>query len=125
MTRTVGVGRCRVCKLGTSLLPTHICPDCWTDRETPVFPAVEFVDELPEGGRRQWDAARRRVVRDFAAALKANPDRWAKYPIPAPSNNAARAMASRITNGRIAAFADGFQAVGRGDTTYVRYIGEE
>jgi len=71
-----------------------------------------------------WNAARRAATERFAAALTANPGRWAQWPFQPASTSAARAQASRITRGKIAAFRRGFEATAVGDTLYVRYIGE-
>ncbi|AGT13115.1 hypothetical protein CROSSROADS_129 [Mycobacterium phage Crossroads] len=35
LSKTIGVGPCRVCGKGTSLLKTHICPRCAAKRERP------------------------------------------------------------------------------------------
>lgn len=84
---------------------------------------IEFVDEPPPS-RGRWDGARRREMQKFAAELKENPGRWAIYPWPT-GKEAARAMASRISNGHIATFAKGFSAVSRGDVVYVSYEEED
>lgn len=84
---------------------------------------IDFVDELPpsEGS---WDSLHRKKVQEFAAALKRRPGRWAVYPW-VPTDTAGRALASRISRGKIATFADGFQAVSRRGTVYIRYTQKE
>lgn len=84
---------------------------------------IEWVDKPPKG-RTNWDSAHRAEVRKFAAELKRRPGQWAVYPW-TKSQVSARAMASRISNGKISAFKHGFRGVCRGDVTYVRYEGVE
>lgn len=73
----------------------------------------------PKGG-----ALTRKEQRVFADELKARPDCWATYPIPASASPLAiRALASRISRGRQAAFGSGFEAVSRNGIVYVRYVG--
>ena len=83
---------------------------------------TEFVDELPpSGGRRS--AEDRELLTRFAADLKANPGRWAPYPLP-QSHQGARACGSRISHGRMKTFPAGFEAVTRRKVLYVRYVGK-
>lgn len=84
---------------------------------------IEFMDELPPQVG-PWDGLHRRRVQQFADELRRNPGRWAVYPW-TPNMEAARAMASRISRGKMAAFAENFQAVSRGGVVYVRYEREE
>lgn len=83
---------------------------------------VEFMDELPPPVG-PWDSLHRREVQEFAEALQRNPGRWAPYPWP-QSSDASRSMASRISRGKIAAFAENFQAISRNGVVYVRYEGD-
>jgi hypothetical protein len=83
---------------------------------------IEFMDELPPRAG-SWDGLTRREVQHFAEQLRQHPGQWAAYPW-CPSNDASRALASRISRGKIKSFADGFQAVSRKGTVYVRYEGE-
>lgn len=76
---------------------------------------IEWVDEPPF-------AVHRKAQAEFAKKLRAYPGRWAIYPM-ASSKESARAAASRISRGRIAAFAEGFEAVTRRGVVYVRYTG--
>lgn len=80
---------------------------------------IEWVDEPPRG-RGNWDNQRRDETRQFAAELKRHPGRWAAWPFETTAL-AARAMATRISQGRTATFAEGFRAVSRGDRVYVQY----
>lgn len=81
---------------------------------------VEFLDGPPPSGSGRWDRVRRERIEHFAESLRANPGQWAIYPLEL-TNTAARATASRISCGRIAAFGEGFQATSRGEKVYVRY----
>ena len=85
---------------------------------------IEFVNDLPENGRVFNSRLHRQMMADFAAAAKANPGRWAVWPYPS-TYAAARAVASRISLGKIAAFGDGYDAVCNQGTVYVRYVGEQ
>lgn len=81
---------------------------------------IEWMDEPPPTER--WDSAHRRRVQQFAEQLRQNPGKWTIYPWTS-SESSARAMASRISRGKVQAFAEGFQAVSRRGATYVRYEG--
>lgn len=80
---------------------------------------IEWVDE-PPFGKGNWNRLRREEARKFADELKRNPGKWAVYPW-ASTSEAARATASRISNGRTATFAHGFQAISKGEVVYVCY----
>ena len=84
---------------------------------------VEFIDEPPPSSGR-WDRLRRDATIEFAETLRHNPGRWAIYPWSSTSE-AARAVATRISNGKNKSFGDGFEATARGTTVYVRYQGEK
>jgi hypothetical protein len=53
--KTIGVGQCRVCGRGASLLKSHICPDCRRAEEMAValrprrLITVGQLDALPDG----------------------------------------------------------------------------
>lgn len=83
---------------------------------------IRWVSDLPPAGS-NGDAQRRREAEQFAAELKDRPLQWAIYPF-AQSYSAARATSSRINLGRISTFAKGYEAVQRGGSVYVRYIGQ-
>ena len=83
---------------------------------------IEFMDELPPRAG-NWDRLTRERVREFAEKLRQNPGRWAVYPF-TPSSGASRAIASRISRGKVKTFAGNFQAVSRRGVVYVRYEGE-
>lgn len=83
---------------------------------------IEFVDELPPLSG-HWDGLHRQEVKRFAEQVRQHPGRWAVYPW-TPNEIAGRALASRISRGKISAFADGFQAVSRRGVVYIRYIGK-
>ena len=85
---------------------------------------VEFVDKLPPGIG-AWDSFSRREAEHFAEALRANPGRWAVHPGGPRNESAARALSSRINRGKIAAFAEGFEAAARQGTVYVRFLKED
>lgn len=65
----------------------------------------------------------RKEQREFAEQLKARRDQWAIYPS-SGSSVAIRALASRISNGRMSAFGEGFEAVTRHGVVYVRFVGD-
>jgi hypothetical protein len=83
---------------------------------------IEFLDELP-GKAAPNSRLHRKQLFEFAEAVKKEPGRWAIYPFPS-TDLAARATASRISNGKIAAFKVGFEAVTRRGVVYVRYEGQ-
>lgn len=85
----------------------------------------DFVDDLPEAGKpgRKADP----LVEDFAAALMANANRWAKYPKKHASAGGRNTIASRIRTGHALAphpfRQGGFEAACRDGELYVRYVG--
>ena len=64
----------------------------------------------------------RKEQREVAEELKTRPEQWAIYPSTG-SSLAVRALASRISNGRMSAFREGFEAVTRHGVIYVRFVG--
>lgn len=64
----------------------------------------------------------RKEQREFAEKLKARREQWAIYPSTG-SSVAIRALASRISNGRMSAFGEGFEAITRDGVIYVRFVG--
>lgn len=81
---------------------------------------ADFVDELPPATGK----ANNRDLKEFAAELRANPGRWAKYPRPLATLSSASMTGSLIRNGRMASFSDGpFEAEARLGRLYVRYPG--
>ena len=87
--------------------------------------SAEFVDELPPDDRRKPGGinARTKRLRRFAAELKANPGKWAKYPEPLASHRSTQTRASQIRTGGGATFPRGeFEAAARGDVLYVRAV---
>ena len=80
---------------------------------------IEWADPpAPRGG-----TLTRREQREFAEKLKGRCGQWAVFPTSGGSAVAVRALASRISRGKQAAFKDGFEAVFRDGTVYVRYVG--
>ena len=78
----------------------------------------------PRGGMRAVDP---RVVA-LAEVLRANPGKWARYPVPlspGSSYSIATAINGRRTNAPKALRDEGFQAVARKDDVYVCYMPEE
>lgn len=84
---------------------------------------IEFVDQLPGQAAMQSRIHRKRMA-EFAEAVKKQPGRWAIYPWPT-TEGSARATASRISRGKVAAFGVGFEAVSSYGTVYVRWQGTE
>jgi hypothetical protein len=91
---------------------------------------IEFVDTVPPKvvAREIYTDP---VVVDFVKALRANPGRWAKHPVTAPTAQQARSLAYRIkqqckTRGTPLIFMPdsrgSFQATSRVGTVYVRYV---
>lgn len=79
--------------------------------------SVEFVDELPGSDRNA-------ELRAFAAALRSNPGRWAKYPGESSSRSAYN-RAYQVRKGSLAAFRDGtFEAAVREGVLYVQHVPE-
>lgn len=84
---------------------------------------IEFVDQIP-GEAAPNSLLNRQRLREFADAVRKQPGRWAIYPYPT-TDLAARAAASRINRGKIAAFGDRFEAMCSHGVVYVRFLGEE
>lgn len=86
----------------------------------------EFVDELPPKVRRtRGQQSDRDLIAEFAAALRARPGVWAKWPadISVASSPTYR---KRIQEGVFPAFRNGvFAAAERNGLLYVRYVGGE
>lgn len=86
--------------------------------------AFEFLDEPPpRGGSRPTDPR----VSALAEALRANPGKWARYPVPlspGSSYSIATAINRRRSNAPTALRDGGFQAVARKDDVYVCYMPE-
>lgn len=84
----------------------------------------EFIDSLVAAGR--WGALSAEREK-FAAALKANPGKWAKSPgsVIGTAKNAHYNFASSVKRGRLSQFepAGAFEAVARDGIAYVRYVG--
>lgn len=83
--------------------------------------SFEFVDEVP-GAVPPNSRMHRQRVTEFVAAVRKKPGKWAIYPYPT-TELSARATASRISRGKVAAFGDEFEAVVRHGVVYVRYQG--
>lgn len=66
----------------------------------------------------------RREQCEFAEQLRDRPGNWAVLPTNG-SSVAVRALASRINRQKQSAFGEGFEAVTRSGTVYVRFIGEQ
>jgi len=97
-----------------SCLPDPLCPRHGSED-------LELLDELPPSPA-TWTSLTRRQAERIATTLRENPGRWIRYPREM-SNPAARQLAARINRGRIGAFKEGFEAVSRKGSTYVRYVG--
>lgn len=83
---------------------------------------IEFVDAPPGNPSVGNSLLHRQRMSEFVAALRDRPGQWAIYPWPS-TELSARAIASRISRGKIAAFGDGFEATASRGTVYARYIG--
>ena len=82
----------------------------------------EFLDELPGGNSRKGRRGSE-VLRGFAAALRANPGKWAKYRYEL-SAGGARGLNGNIRRGASAAFRDGnYESRTVAGVAYVRYRG--
>ncbi|QYC53723.1 hypothetical protein SEA_LEROY_57 [Gordonia phage Leroy] len=81
----------------------------------------EFVDDLPMGR-----SERANLIREFSEALRANPNRWAKYPIEIGAAST-RGYATFINTGNGRGpkdlVAGDFEAKATRGTLYVRYVG--
>ena len=91
------------------------------NKDTSTASKFEFVDDLPPT-RREKSA----LVAEFADALRANPSRWAKYPL-AISEGATRSYAAFINTGNSRGPKDlisgEFEAKTTRGTLFVRFIG--
>lgn len=86
---------------------------------------VEFVDNLP--GR---EVGRRHQLVEFADALRANPNRWGKYPRTHSNPKSAYSAASAINHDKFQALSGPeFEATARKEngvvSVYVRYTGKK
>lgn len=80
----------------------------------------EFVDDLPYTSGCKPDP----LIVEFAAALRANPGRWAKYPKDMTAKSM-RSLASSITNSNKScppALREGFEGACRSGVLYVRAL---
>lgn len=84
---------------------------------------IEFVGALPGSANVGNTRMHRKRMSEFALALRDRPGEWAIYPYPS-TDLSARAIASRISRGKIAAFGDGYEATATKGTVYVRYVGD-
>lgn len=81
----------------------------------------EFVDELPPKEVRRSDGF---LMDKFAAAVRARPGVWAKWPLDLGPSSPGMYVTG-INTGRLKAFRNGgFDAQSRNGVLYVRYIGE-
>jgi hypothetical protein len=80
---------------------------------------VEWADPPPPRG----GSLTRMEQRTFAAELRSRPGCWAVFPANGGSYVAIRALASRISRGKQAAFGQGYEAISRNGMVYVRYTG--
>lgn len=90
------------------------------NKDTSTASKFEFVDDLPPTGRE-----RSALIAEFADALRANPSRWAKYPL-ALSKISAQVYATHINNGNGRGPKDlisGFEAKATRGALFVRFIG--
>lgn len=93
--------------------------------------SIEFLDELPgDPYEQRLSRLRNNFPRkssadlyEHAAALTANPMKWALYPRPLASAASAQRMASAIRESTLAAYnpRNGFQAASREGRCYIRY----
>lgn len=82
---------------------------------------TEFVDQPPTSMQSRMHRAR---LKAFVEEVRKHPGKWAVYPYPS-TNGSARAIASRISRGKLVVFGEGFEATSNHGTVYVRYIGDE
>jgi len=87
-----------------------------------MMSGIEFVDAPPPSPGAGNSLLHRQRVSEFVAALRDRPGEWAIYPYPS-TEVSARAAASRISRGKVAAFGAGFQATASRGVVYARYIG--
>lgn len=80
----------------------------------------KFVDAPPPG-----EIGRNSMYREFAEALRDRPGEWAIWPREFKNKQTACACVSNIRRGDRGIFKDGFEAVARGVTVYVRFVGGE
>lgn len=82
----------------------------------------EFIDELP-GTESHTGRAASSLLIEFAAALKANPGVWAKYPIPVKMTYSVGWRINTQTDCAVAFRGDpGFEAATRKRVLYVRWV---
>ena len=91
------------------------------NKDTSTASKFEFVDDLPP----TWKE-RSALVAEFADALRANPSRWAKFPL-ALSESTTRSYATHINarngSGPKDLISGEFEAKSTGGTLFVRFIG--
>lgn len=91
------------------------------NKDTSTASKFEFVDDLPP----TWKE-RSALVAEFADALRANPSRWAKFPL-ALSESTARGYATHInarnSHGPKVLISGEFEAKATRGTLFVRFIG--
>jgi hypothetical protein len=87
----------------------------------------EFLDHDPRTGTVRGRADDP-IIPEFVGALRANPERWAKYPRQPKNPASAGSLASRIRDGQVKPFRtkEGrFEAVSRDGDVYVRYMKDD
>lgn len=84
--------------------------------------SFEFVDELPS---RRGPGATDPILVEFAEALRANPGRWAKYPVELAPTSRSTVSSSITTNANCPKpfRGGGFQSRIVTGVMYVRYVG--
>lgn len=86
----------------------------------------EFVDELPgegRGGARNGSGPKSPLLQEFAAALREQPGRWAKWPT-SISPKTARSIRSSLASGAFGSLpATEFEAASRKGVAYARWTG--
>lgn len=84
----------------------------------------KFVDELPQ--REGYKRGPGPKYIDFANALRANPGKWAEFPVQPDDPRLRASRAGAIRTGRYAGLPkDEFETVCRNKVIYVRYVGED
>lgn len=87
--------------------------------------AFEFVDELPQDGYKQG-ARPNPVLVKFADALRANPGKWAKWPLEAKTKSALNSIVWQINKGHRRLWSDlDFEARQIDGVLYVRHKGAD
>lgn len=77
---------------------------------------LEFTDEPVSRGKGNP------LYFEIASALRANPEKWAVWPLPTDGRQGHN-MAANINLGRLKAFVGGFEATVKNGTLYVRFVG--